>query len=174
MHERFPHFARILHKAVKLDKEGQRFSARHAPGTPVNPKDDMVNSYEALPPLISDKLRHGMRIVSSDGTVLFAHVETQPAYANHSIAILAKAENFAEEKENLRQALGHQQYAETQIRQIEQEAETRSINIEQAVILNGHDAKAMARIQDQADGKMVEEARVALKQAHDRVLKQPS
>ncbi len=168
--ERLPHFARVLHRAFEIYKAGQRFFMRPTPGTPVNPMDDMVSSYERLPPLISNKMRKGMRLVGTDGTILFAHVETKPKHPGNAASIPANLENFAEEKENLRQAQERQIFGRTVIRGIEQEAEARSISTEQAAVVKGHDAKELPALRDQADGKLVTEAMAALKKAHAKAL----
>lgn len=167
---RLPHFARVLHRAVELDQVGQRFFARPIAGTPMNPKDVMVSDYERLPPVISDKMRKGIRLVSADGTVLFAHTETNLRHPANARMVPAKSENFRIEKESLRQAREHQIFARTLIREIEQAAEANSTSVEQAAVVKGYDAKGLSVLRNQADGKFVNEAMDVLKKAHASAL----
>jgi len=162
--------ADLLHRAVDNDKAGQRFFRRPTPGTPTNPMDDMVSEYERLPPLISDQMKSAMCLVSEDGTVLFKHIETKPSSMPAKGLSPKKLENFAHEKECLRQARERQTFARTVIRGIEREAEARNINFEQAAVVTGHVGEDLPALQDQADGKQVTEAMAALKKAHGAIL----
>lgn len=169
--ERIPSFARLMHRVADLEKAAMRFNVRPAPGTLVNPMDDMVSSYQHLRPLMPEPLLKGLRFVDTGGTVLYAHVDAS-SVSLPPIAMTQpeKRENFAAEKEALRRAQEQQVHARTLLRGIEHEAEARKISIEQAAVMEGHDPAEVQRWRDQAEGKAVAEAQSAFKKARDKVL----
>lgn len=172
--ERIPSFAQIVHKAVILEKAGRRFFVKPTSGTPVNPMDQMVSKYDTLPPLISDKMLKGLRLVASDGTELYAHVETTPSVPSTALPQKKTDKNFAAEKEGLRQAQERQIFARTILRGIEHEAATRNVSVEQVAILHGRDVAELPQVREQADGKFVTAAMEKLKTAHDKILEETS
>ncbi|MDR7125449.1 hypothetical protein [Pseudotabrizicola sp. 4114] len=169
--ERIPSFARLLHRVVELEKAATRFNNPPPPHVLANPQDLMVSQYPHLPPLVPEHLRKGLRLVDAAGTVLYAHVDTSTVSVPPAVALQPrKGENFAAEKEAVRQARETQLHANTILRGLEHEAEARGISIEQAATVEGFDVEDIPRWQDQANGKAVAAAQAAFKKARDKVL----
>ncbi len=164
--ERIPSFARLMHRVAELEKAAMRFNVRPAPGTLVNPMDDMVSSHKHLPPLMPEPLLKGLRFVDTGGTVLYAHVDASsvslPPVAMTQPVITERAAN---EKEVWRIAREQQVHARTILRGIEHEAEARKISIERAAVMEGHDAADVQHWRDQAEGKEVASAWAAVQSA---------
>jgi hypothetical protein len=167
--ERIPSFARLLHRVVELEKEADRFNNPPNPrsGMPINPQDNMVSKYEHLPPLMSDAMRKGLRLIDADGTVLYAHVDIATSGVRPTVLPASTHVNFGPEKEALQRAMEQQPHAKAILRGLEHEVEARGISLEQAALNEGLSAKDVERYQEQADGKHVEAAYAALMAAHE-------
>lgn len=155
-----------LREEMQLRTESDVFNNPAPPNVLVNPQDRLVKSYKPIKPPIPDAVLKGLRLVDKDGTVLYAHVDVPKATMRATAsAPTVKVENFAPQKEALRQAQEQRPHAEAILRGLEHEAEARGISVEQAATIEGMDAAEVERYRQQAAGKQVDAAMAALRQA---------
>jgi len=158
-----------LHEELQLRTEREVFNNPAPPHVLANPQDRLVKSYKPIKQPIPDAVLKGLRLVDKDGTVLYAHVDVPKAtFRTMTSSAAARAERAASEKEVFRQAQEYQRHAQTILRGLEHEAESRGISVEQAATIEGIEASELARYRDQAAGKQVEAAQSALMAALDK------
>lgn len=155
-----------LHEARQLQIEVDVFNNPAPPHVLANPQDRLVNSYKPIKQPIPDAVLMGLRLVDKDGSKLYAPVDVPKATLRTTAnSPTVKGENFAPQKEALRQAQEQRPHAQAILRGLEHEAEARGISVEQAATIEGMDAAEVERYRQQAAGKQVDAAMAALRQA---------
>jgi hypothetical protein len=155
-----------LHEARRLQIEIDVFNNPAPPNVLVNPQDRLVKPYKPIKLPVPDAVLKGLHLVAKDGAKLYAPVDVPKATMRPMAnAPTVKGENFAPEKEALRQAQEARTHAQAILRGLEHEAEARGISVEQAATIEGMDAAEVERYREQGAGKQVDAAMAALRQA---------
>lgn len=162
--ETLPAVANALHEAVQLADEARAFNIKLPPTALVNPKDRMVSSYDFLPPIVADFVLHNTKLVSADGTVLFAPVDaTAGAMLTPVQRPVAVERNLtAAEEEALQYAIEMREGAKERLFGFQQTAGMQGVSVAQVAAWQGLDEGALKDLQDTASGKKVFAAKSAL------------
>lgn len=159
-----PGLARALHEAISLQEQAKKFNFKPVPGKPIHPNDVLVSEYERIPPIVSDEILKGTRIVTHNGTVLYSHVSNAPTSLGvHHISPTSFAPRTPDEEELLR-AQEAQDGAKRRLRDITQLAATRGSSVEQVAASQGIADAALKHLRDTANG-------VGVREVQDRQVK---
>lgn len=172
--ETLPAVANALHEAVQLADEARAFNIKLPPTALVNPKDRMVSSYDFLPPIVADFVLHNTKLVSADGTVLFAPVDATAGAAFTPVQrpVAVERNLTATEEEALQYAIEMREGAKERLFGYQQTAGMQGVSVAQVAAWQGLDESALKDLQDTASGKKVFEAKSALAAADRAVAEQ--